>query len=109
MCFLSRSRGAACLGRACRTIANRFPCSLQEPFFKTIVQRGSDRARERDTAIKELQSYRLAHEGRKTPLAPPPTAPGRTGLDDLGLTGKGKSSRRLSKQNRSLISKLPRP
>lgn len=36
-------------------------------------------------AIKELQSYRLAHEGRKTPLAPPPTAPERTGLYDLEL------------------------
>lgn len=85
MCFLNRSRDAECLGRACPTIANRFPCSLQEPFFKTIVQRGSDSARERDMAIKELQSYRLAHEGRKAPLAPPSTAPERTGLNDLAL------------------------
>lgn len=85
MCFLSISWDVACLGRARPTIANRFPCSLQEPFFKTIVQRGSDSAREWNVAIKELQSYRLAHEGRKAPLAPPPTAPERTGLNDLEL------------------------
>lgn len=85
MCFLRRSWDTVCLGRAGLTIANRFPSSLQELFFKTIVQRGSDSATERDMAIRERQSYRLAHEGRKTPLAPLPTAPERTGLNDLAL------------------------
>lgn len=37
LCFLSRSWDAVCLGRAHLAVANRFPCSLQELFLKTIV------------------------------------------------------------------------
>lgn len=37
-------------------------------------------------AIKQLQSYRLAHEGRKTPLALPSTA----GLNDLVLVNESR-------------------
>lgn len=77
MCFLSRSWDVVCLGRARLTISDRFPHSLQEASHKTIVQRGSVSVREQDMAIKALQSYRLSHEGRKTPLAPPRRAPGK--------------------------------
>lgn len=41
MCFLSRSLDAVCLGRACFSMANRFPQSLQEPYLKAAVQRGT--------------------------------------------------------------------
>lgn len=73
MCFLSRSLDAVCLGRARLSMANRFPHSLQEPFLKAPVERATvtvwmyDKEIEH-IAIKQLLSYRLSQEGRKTPL-----------------------------------------
>lgn len=39
MCFLSRSLDVGCLWRACLSMANGFPQSLQERFLKTPVER----------------------------------------------------------------------
>lgn len=48
MCFLSRSLDVVCLGKACLSMANRFPQSLQELFLKTPVQRGTVTVRVHD-------------------------------------------------------------
>lgn len=48
MCFLSRSLDVVCLEKACLSIANGFPQSLQEPFLKTPVQRGTVTVRVHD-------------------------------------------------------------
>lgn len=73
MCFLSRSLDAACLGKTRLGMANRFPQSLQELFLKAPGQRvtvtvGAQDKEMEPVAIKNLLSYRLSQEGRKTPL-----------------------------------------
>lgn len=73
MCFLSRSLDAVCLGKARLSMANRFPMPLREPFLKAPVQRGTVTIRAHDKemehiAMKQLLSYRLSQEGRKSPL-----------------------------------------
>lgn len=77
MCFLSRSLDAVCLGRACLSMANRFPQPLWEPFLKAQVQRGTVTSGcmtgKGNTAltIKQLLSYLLSQDGRKAPFKHP--------------------------------------
>lgn len=75
---------AVCLGTDRLTVANRFLRSLQEPFLKPIVRRGSPSVREQDTAIKALLSYRLSR-GEENSISPSADSTRTDRLDDLEL------------------------